>query len=112
MHSTSKKIILKLHYESNLLFKLFYVLIFLPVFTLSDSTGIISEINITVNMNISKQILNNEFQHKPTETINITSKNNIITIIMRWNYSFQNCTGMFYGLKNLLKINFTNFDSK
>jgi len=81
-----------------------------------------SEINITIKGTGNQSILNSNFAYNPNEVyineINQTlvQKNyeiyeNNSNISMRWNYCITNCTRMFSGLSNILKIDLSNFDS-
>ena len=98
-----------------------------------------SEITITIKGNGTRQILNNKtiqiydsltqrnrnyrFDYNPSEILvngviidyidyyiyNLTEEENNITL--KFNTTVENCNVMFYGLPNISKIDFSNFDT-
>ena len=84
--------------------------------------SLISEINITIKTKGLQNILNGDFKFLPNQTLindKIQEKNqyqynlnvSYSNITMRWNYQLTSCSYMFEGLSNIIKIDFSNFDS-
>ena len=83
----------------------------------------ISEINIIIKGNETQRILNDAFEHIPSQILvngdkinetkylidNLTSNINNITLV--WNYTLTNCSYMFRNLVNITEINFIDFDT-
>ena len=119
----------------------FMIIISFPIYNQNKLGRLIfdSEIIVTIKGKNNQQILNNKtyylenaiiqlnqnykFDYKPSEILvngikinkvdyyvyNLEEEENNITI--KFNKTLKNCSVMFYGLSNLTKINFTNFDS-
>ena len=101
-------------------------IIFIPVILTGkkglEKLNLISEIIITINGEGNQQILSKDFNQSPDEILINGELQNIIQfqyylnnteniIILRWNSPLTNCKNMFYQLSNIIKINFSNFDS-
>ena len=115
-----------LTYKINLL--LFKLLIFINLIFLANSQNrnleYSNEITIKILLNDRKNILNSEFIPHPDEiymngtSINIDNENKITNIIngekvitMKWFEPFEDCSGMFMELDNMIEVDFSNFDS-
>ena len=58
---------------------------------------------------IYEVIINEEKMQKATSIYQLTNPENNVTI--RFNYSLTTCNQMFYGIEDLLTVDFSNFDS-
>ena len=98
------------------LFLIYFVLI-IKISSLAINNSIILEFNNIGN----QQVLYSYFSQSPSiiylnsnkvsfsnYKIYISSKSDKITLI--WNYTFNHANNMFYGLSNITKIDFTNFN--
>ena len=104
---------------------IFFIIIYLSKgsFSFKRQLNLDSEITITIKGNGTQNILSSRFNHVPSEILingvktkklgykvyNLKQQENNITI--KWNYSLTNCSWMFFNLNNILKIDFSNFDS-
>ena len=82
-----------------------------------------SEINLTIKGTGNQRILNEKFNQMPNQiyingqlqnyssyqVMNLEKEENNITL--KWNYQLENCKEMFCHLSNIIKIDFSNFDS-
>ena len=125
LNKTYKKVKI-FNIKKNLSFILKLLLIFIPV---SISEGSLSELERKNEIVLRIMGINNyqpiihELAPLPSEVIIdgekkdiAVSKNYILTnsehtVIIKWNFRFNNCENMFYGLNNILSIDFSNFDS-
>ena len=109
------------------IFLSFIIFIVFPEVILSKSIlrrklSLDSEITMIINGNGDQKILNELFPNLPTEIyvnnepreISTTVKNLTYyenEIKMKWNYSLTSCESMFKGLKNVIKMDFSKFDT-
>ena len=109
------------------IFLSFIIFIIFPEIILSKSIfsrklNLDSEITMIINGTGEQKILNELFRYLPTEIYvnnitaeisktvkNLTDYENEIR--MKWNYSLTSCDSMFQGLKNIIKIDFSKFDT-
>ena len=118
--------IIKISYSYYILLS-FIIFIIFPEIIMSKNNfprkiNLDSEITMIISGTGEQKILYELFQNLPTEiyvnneprNINTTVKNLTYSeneIRMKWNYSVTTCESMFRGLKNIIKIDFSKFDT-
>ena len=63
------------------------------------------------NSTPSEILVNGEENHNFRDNKILGLSNQINNITLKWNYLFNNCEYMFYGLSNIINIDLSNFDS-
>ena len=116
------------HFHRNALIKLFFVIIFPHINLTKNNLYLLTKLNskteiiITINgsgpQNILSQKYNNTLpdiilvngkQEEPKKIVNMTEKENNVTMI--WNSQITSCEQMFAFCNNLTTINFVDFDT-
>ena len=127
INKTNIKIkIFNINNSINILFMLNLLIIFLSVSISEDNLRKLqakNEIVLTIMGNGAYQSIIHERIPLPSEVIIDGEKREIVysnsylltksehTVIIKWDFIFNNCENMFYGLNNILTIDFSNFDS-
>ena len=113
------------------IFKIILIILFYsPILALKEiilrKLNYISEITLIVKGSGDQRILDNKngFNSTPSEVlvnginqIKFDSKiygltNTINTITLRWNYTFKDCSFMFYNLPNIIEVDLSKFNSQ
>ena len=115
--------------STNIKIMIYIILLFIAIYLTKKPIPInkrklnyVSEIVITISGSGEQSILSDGYSYLPSEVyINEEKQNQILkkydlsltenTVRMVWNSLLTNCSNMFYGVTNAIKIDFSKFDS-
>ena len=128
INNRDKKQINFFHFHWNALIRLFFIIIFPHIYSTKNNLYLLTKLNskteiiITIKGSGPQNILSNKYnktlpdiilvngkQEEPKKIVNMTEKENNVTMI--WNSQITSCEQMFAFCNNLKMINFVDFDT-